>query len=222
MTSVLPESRVANGRPASPPYVSPQAVSTSVPRTLRDAALPVGPYVPKLWPSAPTVNAADLHKVGVPAAGSAEGASADPMAASFAPIGSPALDPFVTPAFGSPATADAMWTPNTMPVVAPSELSEVDETTLPWIDTFLSSTPVRPMTAVAERSTLSPRAAVDPQEEGGEVHAGDRSAEEAAAVLESVARRLRDGELSLSGFDAKLGDAAALAAVLSSILGVRH
>ncbi len=46
-------------------------------------------------------------------------------------------------------------------------------------------------------------------------------AQAAAASLEAVARRLRAGDLSVPGFHADRGDAAALAAALASILGAR-
>ncbi len=49
---------------------------------------------------------------------------------------------------------------------------------------------------------------------------GDAAA--AAAALEVVARRLRAGELTVPGFRADSGDAAALAAVLASLLGARR
>jgi hypothetical protein len=52
------------------------------------------------------------------------------------------------------------------------------------------------------------------------VPAGDAAA--AAAALEVVARRLRAGELAVPGFRADSGDAAALAAVLASLLGARR
>jgi hypothetical protein len=48
---------------------------------------------------------------------------------------------------------------------------------------------------------------------------GDQQA--AAASLESIARRLRSGELQVPGFVADRGDAAALAAALASLLGAR-
>ncbi len=50
--------------------------------------------------------------------------------------------------------------------------------------------------------------------------AGDAAA--AAAALEVMARRLRAGELAVPGFRADSGDAAALAAVLASLLGARR
>ncbi len=48
------------------------------------------------------------------------------------------------------------------------------------------------------------------------IPAGDTQA--AAAALEAVARRLRSGEISVPGFKAESGDAAALAATLSALL----
>jgi hypothetical protein len=51
--------------------------------------------------------------------------------------------------------------------------------------------------------------------------AGDESSEAAARALEVLARRVRDGEISLAGYEPRLGDAAALAAALAALLGVR-
>jgi hypothetical protein len=52
--------------------------------------------------------------------------------------------------------------------------------------------------------------------------AGDESSEAAARTLEVLARRVRDGEISLAGYEPRLGDAAALAAALAALLGVRR
>ncbi len=46
--------------------------------------------------------------------------------------------------------------------------------------------------------------------------------EAVAVVLESLAKKVRDGELTLPGYSADLGDAAALAAALAALLGVRR
>ncbi len=51
---------------------------------------------------------------------------------------------------------------------------------------------------------------------------GDENAETAARALEVLARRVRDGEISLTGYEPRLGDAAALAAALAALLGVRR
>jgi hypothetical protein len=51
---------------------------------------------------------------------------------------------------------------------------------------------------------------------------GDENAEAAARALELLARRVRDGEISLAGYEPRLGDAAALAAALAALLGVRR
>ena len=51
---------------------------------------------------------------------------------------------------------------------------------------------------------------------------GDENSEAAARALELLARRVRDGEISLAGYEPRLGDAAALAAALAALLGVRR
>lgn len=46
--------------------------------------------------------------------------------------------------------------------------------------------------------------------------------EAAARALEGLAARVRGGELALPGYASEMGDAAALAAALAALLGVRH
>jgi hypothetical protein len=46
--------------------------------------------------------------------------------------------------------------------------------------------------------------------------------EAAALALESLARRVRDGEISIPGYTPDMGDAAALAAALAALLSVRR
>ena len=50
----------------------------------------------------------------------------------------------------------------------------------------------------------------------------DDNAEAGAQALELLARRVRDGEIVLAGYEPRLGDAAALAAALAALLGVRR
>lgn len=54
-----------------------------------------------------------------------------------------------------------------------------------------------------------------------EAPAIEASAEEAARALEVLARRVRDGELALPGYDPRMGEPAALVAALAALLGVR-
>lgn len=54
----------------------------------------------------------------------------------------------------------------------------------------------------------------------GEVPAASREA--AARALEGLAGKVRGGELVLPGYASEMGDAAALAAALAALLGVRH
>lgn len=49
-----------------------------------------------------------------------------------------------------------------------------------------------------------------------------QGSEAAAAALETLARRIRDGELPIPGYAPGMGDAAALAAALASLLGLRR
>ena len=171
-----------------------------------------------------------------------------------------------------------------------------DAPPVPWIDTFLSSTPALPMRAVADESAsateawaldeaavqmralandLRDRAGVhrdtdvadrfpdpssssaklmawndddfidrmgmpvllDPshrpfaspsgrEEVRGQATLGPESDEEnseaAARALETLAQRVRVGEITLPGYDPRLGDAAALATALAALLGARR
>ena len=171
-----------------------------------------------------------------------------------------------------------------------------DAPPVPWIDTFLSSTPALPMRAVADESAsateawaldeaavqmralandLRDRAGVhrdadvadrfpDPSSSSaklmawndddfidrmgmpvlhdpshrpfdspsgrGEVRglatlgpeSGEENSEAAARALELLAQRVRVGEITLPGYDPRLGDAAALATALAALLGARR
>lgn len=60
----------------------------------------------------------------------------------------------------------------------------------------------------------------------GEAHdpsalAADASAQAAAQALETLAQRVRAGELQLPGYDPRMGDAAALVSALAALLGLR-
>ncbi|HVE79985.1 MAG TPA: hypothetical protein VNA89_14055 [Gemmatimonadaceae bacterium] len=48
------------------------------------------------------------------------------------------------------------------------------------------------------------------------------SAEQVAAALEAVARRVRDGSLPVGEVDAGAGESAAVAAALAALLGVKR
>ena len=71
------------------------------------------------------------------------------------------------------------------------------------------------------RTPTSVNSAIEPWADRAR-RSGDESAEAAARVLELLARRVRDGEISLAGYEPRLGDAAALAAALAALLGVRR
>lgn len=64
-------------------------------------------------------------------------------------------------------------------------------------------------------------AQIEPWADRARRDANDGS-EAAARALEVLAKRVRDGEISLAGYDPRLGDAAALAAALAALLGVRR
>lgn len=70
------------------------------------------------------------------------------------------------------------------------------------------------------RVFFTPRAQVAQEPRSG-AQAADRkeSAESAAQALELLAQRVRAGELSLAGYEPRMGNAAALAAALTALLG---
>ena len=69
--------------------------------------------------------------------------------------------------------------------------------------------------------TLGASRAIEPWADRAR-RSGDEDAESAARALEVLARRVRDREISLAGYEPRLGDAAALAAALAALLGVRR
>ncbi len=314
----------ADTRPTTAPYAFPQSGSASEARGLHVARAKVGPYVPEPWRGKPPVERPVTPLFVAPVA-SAEMPPAYPTPAYFTPLGSPAQDDFVTPAFEVPAIIDATDGLSIVSFVEPAAGLEPAAPALPWIDAFLSSTPAMPMRAVVEPPasytppasdaivedavsttwpmteaapeaptpsdawaldeaaeqmraladelrdhegiardtgeaarlfdasptpeplpawsdddmidimpiqkahatapthvpTPGPSSAIEPWADRAR-RAGDESAEAAAKALEMLARRVRDGEISLAGYEPRLGDAAALAAALAALLGVRR
>jgi len=76
-------------------------------------------------------------------------------------------------------------------------------------------------TAANRVPTLGASRAIEPWADRAR-RSGDEDAESAARALEVLARRVRDREISLAGYEPRLGDAAALAAALAALLGVRR
>ncbi len=97
------------------------------------------------------------------------------------------------------------------------ETSPVPEPLPVWSDDDM----IDIMPAQKGRSATSVNSAIEPWADRAR-RSGDESAEAAARVLELLARRVRDGEISLAGYEPRLGDAAALAAALAALLGVRR
>jgi hypothetical protein len=99
----------------------------------------------------------------------------------------------------------------------------------PWADDdWVDIMPVRAAAATAEDSTAAwaSFARQQAEREAAEFAASEalalRHADAAATALEGVAQRLRTGELQVPPFQPDMGDAAALAAVLAALLGVRR
>lgn len=332
-------SQGANERSTAAPYAFPQSGSASVDRGSHAAPAKVGPYVPEPWRGKPAVDRPVTPLFVAPIASAemrvtemlvAEMPPSYPTPAYFTPLGSQAQDDFVTPAFDMPAIIDETGKLSAVSFVDPAEPLASEAPSLPWIESFLSSTPAMPMRAVDEPSAmLSPasytpptsdtlveaavstswpmpeaaqeaptpsdawaldeaaeqlRAVADelrdhegiasaageaarlfdasptpeplpawsdddmidimPRQKGHASapsrvptpasisaiepwadrarRAGNDNAEAAARALELLARRVRDGEISLVGYEPRLGDAAALAAALAALLGVRR
>jgi hypothetical protein len=81
-------------------------------------------------------------------------------------------------------------------------------------DDLMDIMPVRPPAAEAQEEHWAASARREAERAG--------SPEAAARALEDLARRVRAGELELPGYAPEMGDAAALAAALAALLGVRR
>ena len=90
-------------------------------------------------------------------------------------------------------------------------------------DDMIDIMPIRHQRPVAPARLPTPRSvsAIEPWADRAR-RVGDESSEAAARALELLARRVREGEISLAGYEPRLGDAAALAAALAALLGVRR
>ena len=301
--SSTPSPTGADRRSTAPPYAFPPTGNAPVDPVLHSARGQVAPYVPAPWRGTPAV----------------ESVGAVPIR-SVAPLAAEALlAPQMPPSYPTPA----YFTPIGSPV---QDDGTREASTLPWIDTFLTSTPAMSIRAVDEPLAFfappSPEASVDdavpaagwPLIAAGEavstpsdawaldeaadqmrafadelrereriagdtgtavqssnatsssdplsawgdddvIHitplhqahpsganrgpapgashsiepwadrarrSGHEDAEAAARALEVLARRVRHGEISLVGYEPRLGDAAALAAALAAVLGVRR
>jgi hypothetical protein len=98
-----------------------------------------------------------------------------------------------------------------------------------WSDDDLLDIMPAPVQLTGNDASWSPGAAGDDERLTG-ANAGRSAAsfspgahsESAARALESLASRVRSGELVLPGYVPELGDAAALAAALAALLGIRR
>lgn len=90
-------------------------------------------------------------------------------------------------------------------------------------DDMIDIMPMQNERSVAPKRMPTPGAssAIEPWADRAR-RSGDENAETAARALEVLARRVRDGEISLTGYEPRLDDAAALAAALAALLGVRR
>lgn len=113
---------------------------------------------------------------------------------------------------------------------AASELSSELSSREPFAEPLLSSAPESlPMWNDDDMMDIMPVRAADPapdatagQPEHGGYRAGSEQQESAARALETLATRVRGGELVLPGYAPEMGDAAALAAALAALLGSRR
>lgn len=113
---------------------------------------------------------------------------------------------------GSASSPHAMWNDDDLVDIMPSPVQQ-----------SVSDAPWRPGGAVeaagSDALVHESTAAGDVHHAAGNSHANNESA---ARALEALAHRVRSGELALPGYVPELGDAAALAAALAALLGIRR
>lgn len=89
-------------------------------------------------------------------------------------------------------------------------------------DDLLNIMPTSPVASMGLTTThATPVQALFAEDSAPEEAAADASAIAAAQALEVLARRVRNGELQLPGYDPRMGDAAALVSALAALLGIR-
>jgi hypothetical protein len=250
--------------PATAPYAQPEPGGFGA-LVSRDGVMSAGPYIPVVARGMPSLPSSQvMMRDAVPAAVSTIVRSA--------PQGVRAITPLYVPPI--PPGPDAYNHDKAPPASVPA---------LPWIDSFLLTTPALPMTPIEEPTappgawspelaaplpsdiwalndavhqlrkladgltvpdrvapngpvpSRPPTTRVAPDglarwRDGDLIHptadglppTGKAGAEAAARALELLAGRVRDGEISLDGYEPRLGDAAVLAAALAALLGVRR
>ena len=117
------------------------------------------------------------------------------------------------------ASLDA-WSDDDMMDIMPVSIAESARDESP-----VSHAPVQPAadaTPPSETNWAAQAREREVQSPSADRQGGAGQTEAAAQLLESLARRVREGELVLPGFNAEMGDAAALASALAALLGVRH
>ena len=89
-------------------------------------------------------------------------------------------------------------------------------------DDLLNIMPTSPAASMGLTTAhATPVQALFAEDSAPEEAAADASAIAAAQALEVLARRVRNGELQLPGYDPRMGDAAALVSALAALLGIR-
>ncbi len=293
----------ADRRLTAAPYAFPPAGNAPVAHARHSARGQVGPYVPAPWRGTPAVESVravttrSVTPLAVEAVLATQMPPSYPTPAYFTPLGSPAQDdieredsrlPWIdaflttTPAMATPAVDEpmALFTPPSpeaivgeagraagWPTIAAGEevatasdawaLTEAADQMRALADELRESGRIagdsgkaaQPLNELATSEPLSAWADEDmidimPLHEAGTSGAdrgaalgashsiepwadrarrsGNEDAEAAARALEVLARRVRDGDISLAGYEPRLGDAAALAAALAALLGVRR
>jgi len=247
-TSIPPNG--ADRHSTAAPYAFPRTGNASANRAFDSARVKVGPYVPEPWRGTPAMDAerAVTPRAVAPRVETPRGVTpivVETMAAPemppsyptpvyFTPLVSQGQDDVVASAMPSDAwaldeaaeqmraLADVLREPQGLTHDAGEAARLFDETASPnlllaWSNDDMNERSVAPNRMPTPGAVSS----IEPWADRAR-RSGDGNAETAARALEVLARRVRDGEVSLKGYEPRLGDAAALAAALAALLGVRR
>ena len=215
----LPTSIPPNGadrHSTAAPYAFPRTGNASANRAFDSARVKVGPYVPEPWrgtPAMPPSYPTPVYFTPLVSQGQ------DDVVASAMPSDAWALD---EAAEQMRALADVLREPQGLTHDVGEAARLFDETASPDLLSAWSNDDMNERSVAPNRMPIPGAvSSIEPWADRAR-RSGDGNAETAARALEVLARRVRDGEVSLKGYEPRLGDAAALAAALAALLGVRR
>ena len=247
-TSIPPNG--ADRHSTAAPYAFPRTGNASANRAFDSARVKVGPYVPEPWRGTPAMDAeqAATPRAAAPRFETPRGVTpivVETMAAPemppsypapvyFTPLVSQGQDDVVASAMPSDAwaldeaaeqmraLADVLREPQGLTHDVGEAARLFDETASPDLLSAWSNDDMNERSVAPNRMPIPGAvSSIEPWADRAR-RSGDGNAETAARALEVLARRVRDGEVSLNGYEPRLGDAAALAAALAALLGVRR